>query len=102
MVLFINLSLQIKILLESVRWLRSRFLFHILIISIVEYTPQAYLQSDLDMFNQNFSGDLMGKSPKLVSIDDGRLHRQREGAPHLIRKSNMRFCPDNSDWVPVQ
>lgn len=37
----------------------------------VEYTPQAYLQSDLDMFNRNFSSALVGKSPTLVSIDGG-------------------------------
>ncbi|KAF9553992.1 hypothetical protein CPC08DRAFT_208677 [Agrocybe pediades] len=39
--------------------------------AIVEYTPQAYLQSDLDMFHANFSSHLVGKSPKLVSIDGG-------------------------------
>ncbi|KAF4612802.1 hypothetical protein D9613_011842 [Agrocybe pediades] len=39
--------------------------------AIVEYTPQAYLQSDLDMFHTNFSSHLVGKSPKLVSIDGG-------------------------------
>ena len=38
----------------------------------VEYTPQAYLQSDLQMFAQNYSTDLLGKEPNLVSIDGGR------------------------------
>ncbi|KDR74659.1 hypothetical protein GALMADRAFT_123401 [Galerina marginata CBS 339.88] len=38
---------------------------------IVEYTPQAYNQSDLDLFNKQYSKDLVGKSPKLVSIDGG-------------------------------
>ncbi|KAF9243178.1 peptidase S8/S53 domain-containing protein [Melanogaster broomeanus] len=38
---------------------------------IVEYTPQAYLQSDLDMFASNFSKDLVGVSPEVVSIDGG-------------------------------
>ena len=40
---------------------------------LVEYTPQAYLQSDLDMFNRNFSQSLVGASPTLVSIDGGWL-----------------------------
>ena len=37
-----------------------------------EYTPQAYLQSDLQMFAQNYSTDLIGKEPYLVSIDGGK------------------------------
>ncbi|KAG1727654.1 peptidase S8/S53 domain-containing protein [Suillus paluster] len=40
---------------------------------IVEYTPQAYLQSDLDMFAKNFSTGLEGVSPTMVSIDGGYL-----------------------------
>ncbi|KAN0081321.1 Peptidase S8/S53 domain containing protein [Tylopilus felleus] len=38
---------------------------------VVEYTPQAYLKSDLELFAQNFSADLLGKEPRLVSIDGG-------------------------------
>ncbi|PPQ70652.1 LOW QUALITY PROTEIN: hypothetical protein CVT26_010074, partial [Gymnopilus dilepis] len=38
---------------------------------IVEYTPQAYSQSDLDLFNQRFSKDLVGKGPRIESIDGG-------------------------------
>ncbi|PPQ68887.1 hypothetical protein CVT25_009010 [Psilocybe cyanescens] len=38
---------------------------------IVEYTPQAYVQSDLDKFHANFSTALVGKQPKMVSIDGG-------------------------------
>ncbi|KAF8880770.1 peptidase S8/S53 domain-containing protein [Infundibulicybe gibba] len=40
-------------------------------VGIVEYTPQAYLQSDLDMFAAIFSQNMVGQSPKLVSIDGG-------------------------------
>lgn len=40
---------------------------------IVEYTPQVYVQSDLDLFAQNFSTGLEGVSPTLVSIDGGTL-----------------------------
>ncbi|KAG0699469.1 peptidase S8/S53 domain-containing protein [Suillus ampliporus] len=40
---------------------------------IVEYTPQAYIQSDLDMFAKNFSTGLEGVSPTMVSIDGGFL-----------------------------
>ncbi|KAF8148410.1 peptidase S8/S53 domain-containing protein [Crassisporium funariophilum] len=46
---------------------------------IVEYTPQAYLQSDLDTFARNFSKDLVGKSPKLVSIDGGVVQTIQTG-----------------------
>ncbi|KAF8173454.1 peptidase S8/S53 domain-containing protein [Pholiota molesta] len=45
---------------------------------IVEYTPQAYLQSDLDMFNQNFSKALVGKFPKLVTVDGGIVQTFQE------------------------
>jgi tripeptidyl-peptidase-1 len=41
--------------------------------AVVEYTPQSYKQSDLDMFYKNFSSSLVGTSPKLVSIDGGAL-----------------------------
>jgi hypothetical protein len=41
----------------------------------VEYTPMAYNPSDLDMFATNFSTGLVGKRPKLVSIDGGRSAR---------------------------
>lgn len=39
----------------------------------MEYTPQAYIQSDLDMFNTVFSPALVGESPTLVSIAGGRF-----------------------------
>ncbi|MCJ1300601.1 hypothetical protein MMC08_003398 [Hypocenomyce scalaris] len=38
---------------------------------IVEYTPQAYLQSDLNLFFANFSKPLVGHSPIFDSIDGG-------------------------------
>ncbi|KZF23723.1 hypothetical protein L228DRAFT_122834 [Xylona heveae TC161] len=38
---------------------------------IVEYSPQAYLQGDLDLFFRNFSKPLVGQSPILNSIDGG-------------------------------
>ncbi|KAF8265790.1 subtilisin-like protein [Lactarius quietus] len=38
---------------------------------IVEYTPQSYLGSDLDLFFQNFSLTQVGQRPILVSIDGG-------------------------------
>ncbi|KAG2032913.1 Pro-kumamolisin, activation domain-containing protein [Suillus americanus] len=34
---------------------------------VVEYTPQAYLQSDLKMFAMNYSTDLLGKEPVMVN-----------------------------------
>lgn len=38
----------------------------------MEYTPQAYLQPDLDMFFGNFSPNLYGRSPFVISIDGGK------------------------------
>ncbi|EIW80494.1 subtilisin-like protein [Coniophora puteana RWD-64-598 SS2] len=46
---------------------------------IVEYTPQAYVQSDLEMFAQNFSSDLAGASPQVVSIDGGEVQTTYKG-----------------------
>lgn len=42
----------------------------------VEYTPQAYVASDLDMFFKNFSQSQVGERPVLVSIDGGIHHRK--------------------------
>lgn len=46
---------------------------------IVEYTPQAYIQSDLDMFATNFSQALYGKAPYMVSVDGGYAQAQYQG-----------------------
>ena len=40
---------------------------------IVEYTPQSYLPSDLDLFFANFSSRMVGQRPILDSIDGGAL-----------------------------
>jgi tripeptidyl-peptidase-1 len=45
---------------------------------IVEYTPQAYLPSDLDKFFANFSESQVGDRPTLKSIDGGFLQTQNE------------------------
>jgi len=38
---------------------------------LVEYTPQAYVASDLDNFAETYDKNLVGKRPNLVSIDGG-------------------------------
>ncbi|KAJ6571973.1 peptidase S8/S53 domain-containing protein [Mycena capillaripes] len=38
---------------------------------IVEYTPQAYVPADLDMFAKNFSSSLVGARPVLAAVDGG-------------------------------
>jgi tripeptidyl-peptidase-1 len=38
----------------------------------VEYTPQAYVPSDIDNFAKSFDPLLSGKRPQLVSIDGGQ------------------------------
>lgn len=45
---------------------------------IVEYTPQAYLPADLDLFFKNFSSGLQGQRPIFDSIDGGVLQTQVE------------------------
>ena len=40
---------------------------------LVEYTPQSYVPSDLDVFAKNFSSRAIGYRPKLASIDGGAL-----------------------------
>ncbi|KAI0775553.1 subtilisin-like protein [Trametes elegans] len=46
---------------------------------ILELTPQAFLQSDLDMFFANFSPSQVGQAPVLVSIDGGVVQTDRQG-----------------------
>ncbi|KAF4579630.1 hypothetical protein EYR40_000191 [Pleurotus pulmonarius] len=43
---------------------------------VVEYTPQAFIQSDIDMFHFNYSREIMGKTPNVISIDGGVLQKQ--------------------------
>jgi tripeptidyl-peptidase I len=44
----------------------------------MEYTPQSYLQSDLNMLFANYSKALVGKSPIIDSIDGGTLQTTNE------------------------
>jgi tripeptidyl-peptidase-1 len=46
---------------------------------IVEYTPQAYVPSDLDLFFQNFSTKQVGDRPILDSIDGGTVQQEMMG-----------------------
>ncbi|KAJ8585970.1 subtilisin-like protein [Rhizopogon salebrosus TDB-379] len=55
---------------------------------IVEYTTQAYLQSDLDMFAKNFSTGLEGVSPTLISIDGGVVQTTYTGF-HYAAESDL-------------
>lgn len=47
---------------------------HLLIIYtfLVEFTPQAFLAADLDLFFRNFSPSLVGVRPTPVLIDGGK------------------------------
>jgi len=62
-------SFAVGMLTFSVAFIESFMFFF----TTVEYTPQAYIQSDLDMFNAMFSPDLVGQSPTLVSIAGGKF-----------------------------
>lgn len=46
---------------------------------IVEYTPQAYVPSDLDLFFKNFSTREVGDRPILQSIDGGVVQQEQTG-----------------------
>jgi tripeptidyl-peptidase I len=46
---------------------------------IVEYTPQAYVPADLDMFAKNFSSGLVGARPKLQAVDGGVVQNFSQG-----------------------
>ncbi|KAL6301121.1 peptidase S8/S53 domain-containing protein [Sparassis latifolia] len=48
-------------------------------IAIVEYTPQAYVPSDLDLFFSNFSPSQIGERPYLYSIDGGYIQTEGTG-----------------------
>ncbi|PCH35493.1 subtilisin-like protein [Wolfiporia cocos MD-104 SS10] len=48
-------------------------------IAIVEYTPQAYVASDLDLFFSNFSPSQVGERPVLYSIDGGFVQTNQTG-----------------------
>ncbi|KAF7348487.1 Subtilisin-like protein [Mycena venus] len=45
---------------------------------IVEYTPQAYVPADLDLFAKNFSSGLVGARPILAAIDGGVVQNTSE------------------------
>ncbi|CAL1709472.1 unnamed protein product [Somion occarium] len=46
---------------------------------IVEYTPQAYVPEDLDLFFTNFSKSQVGQRPDLVGIDGGFVQSSQIG-----------------------
>ncbi|EGO00779.1 hypothetical protein SERLA73DRAFT_159455 [Serpula lacrymans var. lacrymans S7.3] len=48
-------------------------------IGIVEYTPQAFVQSDINMFASSYAPDLNGKAPVVVSIDGGVVQTTTTG-----------------------
>ncbi|EPS94928.1 hypothetical protein FOMPIDRAFT_1025983 [Fomitopsis schrenkii] len=48
-------------------------------LAIVEYTPQAYVASDLDLFFTNFSSSQVGQRPVLNSIDGGYVQTDYGG-----------------------
>ena len=48
-------------------------------LGIVEYTPQSYLQDDLNVFFANFSKHQRQKTPNLISIDGGAPQTSEQG-----------------------
>ncbi|TFY61990.1 hypothetical protein EVJ58_g4155 [Rhodofomes roseus] len=58
-------------------------------LAIVEYTPQAYNASDLDIFFGNFSPSQVGQRPILYSIDGGYLETEDGGGFYYNGESNL-------------
>lgn len=48
-------------------------------LAIVEYTPQAYVATDMDMFFEEFSPTQVGERPIMVSIDGGFVQTNQTG-----------------------
>lgn len=66
---------------------------------IVEYTPQSYLQSALNMFAKNFSQALYGKAPHMVSIDGSKQISERA---HAFFDLRLRLCLDAVSKLRLQ
>ena len=67
------LRLPTRIALELVASSSSLIALAVLIYCfLVEYTPQAYVASDLDMFFEKYSESQVGERPTFVSIDGGK------------------------------
>lgn len=47
-------------------------------IGIVEYTPQAFLQTDLDMYFDQFSPDIAQKTPEVLLLANGVVQTQNQ------------------------
>lgn len=56
---------------------------------IVEYTPQVYLQSDLDLFFANFSTNQVQRTPTLNSIDGGEVGAATTTGYNLNAESDL-------------
>lgn len=72
----------IKIVTESVSSTLTKISSQLTHRNPVEYTPQAFVQSDLDIFFGNFSGDSgfrPGATPKVVGIDGGFVQTTDKG-----------------------
>ncbi|KAH7923647.1 subtilisin-like protein [Leucogyrophana mollusca] len=74
---------------------------------IVQYTPQAYIQSDLDSFARKFSTGLEGKPPVMVSIDGGvdqmnTKGRNYNGESNLDLEYSMTLVTDKQNVTLYQ
>jgi len=59
---------------------------------VVEYTPQAYVPGDLDMFFKNFSSSMVGQRPVLASIDGGTVQQQAQGFEYNGEVSQIMYA----------
>ncbi|KAH9978682.1 subtilisin-like protein [Lactifluus volemus] len=69
---------------------------------IVEFTPQAYLPSDLDMFFRNFSPSQVGQRPTLVSIDGGTPQTQNQSVEYNAESDlDLEYAMVLTDPTPI-
>ena len=74
------------------RFLRLCLSKRLTVQGLVEYTPQSYSPSDMDMFFKNFSSSQVGQRPKFVAIDGGMLDQAPqtlEDHPNMLFSSGV-------------
>ncbi|KAH7915586.1 peptidase S8/S53 domain-containing protein [Hygrophoropsis aurantiaca] len=59
--------------------------------ALAEYTPNAFLQSDLDVFAKEFDTGLVGKPPQVISIDGG-----------VVQTENVTFAYDSEADLDIE
>ncbi|KAH9978694.1 subtilisin-like protein [Lactifluus volemus] len=69
---------------------------------IVEFTPRAYLASDLDMFFHKYSPSQVGQRPTLVSIDGGTPQTKNQSVAYNAESDlDLEYAMVLTDSTPI-